>query len=85
MAEPYALEYGTGTLEVHADAVGEGDRVLVLDDVLATGGTMEAAIRLIEHLGATVVGAHVLIDLAFLGGRDRVARPVGYLVTYGAP
>ena len=85
VAEPYSLEYGSGTLEVHADAVGAGDRVVVLDDVLATGGTMGAAIRLIQHLGAEVVGAHVLIELAFLGGHEKVSIPVGTLVTYGAP
>ncbi|MDX1690159.1 MAG: adenine phosphoribosyltransferase [Acidimicrobiia bacterium] len=85
VAEPYALEYGTGTLEVHADAVGEGDRVLVLDDVLATGGTMGAAIRLVQHLGAEVVGAHVLIELAFLEGHEKVEIPVRTLVTYGTP
>lgn len=85
VSEPYALEYGTGTLEVHEDAVGAGDRVLVIDDVLATGGTMGAAIRLIQHLGADVVGAQVLIELAFLEGRDHVDIPVRTLVTYGAP
>ncbi|HSG78911.1 MAG TPA: adenine phosphoribosyltransferase [Acidimicrobiia bacterium] len=85
VAEPYALEYGTGTLEVHEDAVGAGDRVVVIDDVLATGGTLGAAIRLIQHLGAEVVGVQVLIELAFLDGRRHVDMPIETLVAYGAP
>jgi adenine phosphoribosyltransferase len=68
-SEEYALEYGTNTLEIHADAVGHGHRVLVIDDLLATGGTIAATLRLLEKLGANVVGTAVLIELEFLNGR----------------
>jgi len=69
----YALEYGSDTLEVHADAIGNGQRVIVLDDVLATGGTARAKIELVERLGGSVVGALFVIELAFLNGRDKLA------------
>ena len=75
VGESYTLEYGNDTLEVHADAVGPGDRVLVIDDVLATGGTGAATISLIQRLGAEVVGFGVLVELAFLGGRARIPVP----------
>ena len=65
----YDLEYGSATLEVHTDAFGPGDRVLVVDDVLATGGTARATVDLVEQLGATVVGCHFLLELGFLDGR----------------
>ncbi len=68
----YALEYGSDALEVHADGVAPGQRVLVVDDVLATGGTAAATCALVEQLGAEVVGVDVLIELAFLGGRARL-------------
>jgi len=68
-SEEYALEYGTNTLEIHADAVGHGQRVLVVDDLLATGGTIAATLRLLKRLGADVVGVAVLIELEALGGR----------------
>jgi adenine phosphoribosyltransferase len=68
-SEEYALEYGTNTLEIHADAVGHGHRVLVVDDLLATGGTIGATLRLLKKLGADVVGTAVLIELEALGGR----------------
>jgi adenine phosphoribosyltransferase len=68
----YELEYGTDTLEIHTDALGKGSRVIVLDDVLATGGTAKAKIDLVEQLGGTVVGALFVIELAFLHGRDRL-------------
>ena len=68
-AVTYELEYGSATLEVHTDAFGPGDRVLVVDDVLATGGTARAAVQLGEDLGATVVGCHFLLELGFLDGR----------------
>ena len=68
-SEEYALEYGTNTLEIHADAVGNGHRVLVVDDLLATGGTIAATLRLLEKLGANVVGTAVLIELEALNGR----------------
>jgi adenine phosphoribosyltransferase len=69
----YALEYGTDSLEVQRDAVAAGARVLVHDDLLATGGTARAKIDLVEHLGGTVVGAAFLVELASLGGRQRLA------------
>lgn len=68
-SEEYALEYGTNTLEIHADAVGNGNRVLVVDDLLATGGTMAATVRLLGKLGAKIVGCAVLIELEALKGR----------------
>ena len=70
--ESYALEYGTDTIEVHRDAFEPGDRVLVIDDVLATGGTAAAAVSLIGKLGAEVVGVGVLVELEFLHGRGRL-------------
>jgi adenine phosphoribosyltransferase len=69
----YELEYGSDTLEIHADAFGHGRRVIVLDDVLATGGTAKAKIDLVERLGGTVVGALFVVELDFLKGRDRLA------------
>jgi adenine phosphoribosyltransferase len=69
----YALEYGTATLELHTDAVGPGQRVLLVDDVLATGGTLGAAIALVEQLGGVVTAVSVVIELAALGGRERIA------------
>jgi adenine phosphoribosyltransferase len=72
----YGLEYGQDRLEVHADAFGRGERVLVVDDVLATGGTAKAAAELAEKLGAQVVGISVFIELGALGGRSKLgARP----------
>ncbi|HXV91130.1 MAG TPA: phosphoribosyltransferase family protein, partial [Gemmatimonadales bacterium] len=68
----YALEYGTDALEMHSDALGSGDRVLVVDDVLATGGTARAAGDLVRQHGAAVAGFSFLVDLAFLGGRVRL-------------
>jgi adenine phosphoribosyltransferase len=68
----YALEYGTDTLEVHRDAIVPGSRVLIVDDLLATGGTARAATELVEGLGGTVVGVGCVIELTFLGGRDRL-------------
>ena len=77
-SESYALEYGTNTLEIHDDAIGHGHRVLVVDDLLATGGTALATARLLAKLGAEVVGFAFLIELAALGGR---AALVGHDVT----
>jgi adenine phosphoribosyltransferase len=70
----YALEYGQNTLEVAADAIGGGARVVIHDDVLATGGTVEAIAGLVEQLGGTVVGVNFVIELSFLGGRERLAK-----------
>ncbi len=71
-SEEYALEYGTNTLEIHADAVGRGHRVLVVDDLLATGGTIAATVKLLKKLGAELVGCAVLIELEALGGRAKL-------------
>jgi adenine phosphoribosyltransferase len=71
-AESYALEYGEATLEIHRDGLAEGDRVLLVDDVLATGGTVAATRRLVEHSGAVVHGAAVLMELSFLPGRETI-------------
>jgi len=70
--QDYTLEYATATVELHDDALGPGDRVLLVDDLLATGGTAEAGIALIERLGAEVVSAAFVIDLPDLGGRARL-------------
>jgi adenine phosphoribosyltransferase len=81
--ESYELEYGTDLLEAHRDAVQPGESVLVVDDVLATGGTAAATGRLVEKLGGTVAGFAFLIELGFLAGRDRIAgHPVAALLTY---
>jgi len=74
----YALEYGTDTVEIHADAIQPGERVLVHDDVIATGGTAQATVALVEKMGATVVGCSFLVELGELRGRDRLS---GYRVT----
>ena len=72
-AQTYDLEYGQDTLEIHADAMTVGHRVLMVDDLLATGGTMKACCDLVESLGASIVGVSVLIELGFLNGRVRLA------------
>jgi adenine phosphoribosyltransferase len=68
----YELEYGTAELQVHIDGVGEGHRVLLVDDLLATGGTMNAGCQLVEKAGGKVVGCAFLVELAFLGGREKL-------------
>jgi adenine phosphoribosyltransferase len=79
----YALEYGTNTLQLHRDAVTPGQRVLIVDDVLATGGTAAATVALIEELGAEVAGVAVLIELTALGGRAKLGDvPLVSLITY---
>jgi len=70
--ESYDLEYGTDQLEVHSDAVQPGQKVLIVDDVLATGGTASAAVRLMHKLGADVIGVQVLIELGYLDGRQKL-------------
>jgi adenine phosphoribosyltransferase len=83
VSESYTLEYGEDALELHEDAVGPGDKVVVVDDLLATGGTLSAACRLIRRLGAEIVGCSVVIELGFLEGRAKIAdTPVHSLVTY---
>jgi adenine phosphoribosyltransferase len=72
-AQSYALEYGSATIEIHTDAFAPGDRVLIVDDVLATGGTAAATAALVRRSGATVVGINVLLELGFLAGRERLA------------
>src|SRR5690242_18304975 len=72
----YDLEYGKDTLEMHADAIVKGQRVLVVDDLLATGGTMKACCDLVKKLGGELAGLAVLIELAGLGGREKVGAPV---------
>jgi adenine phosphoribosyltransferase len=78
----YALEYGTDEIEIQADAVEKGQRVVVLDDLLATGGTMEAAVNLFEKAGADVVGTACIIELTFLEGRKRLNVPFDSLIQY---
>jgi adenine phosphoribosyltransferase len=79
----YALEYGTDTLEMHEDGAVPGDRVLLIDDLLATGGTIRACADLVEGTGATVVGFAFAIELAFLKGREKLGvRPVHALLIY---
>ncbi len=82
LAYTYALEYGTDTIEIQADATETGRRVVVMDDLLATGGTMAACISLLRKLGADVMGAACIIELAFLHGRDHVDVPFESLVSY---
>jgi adenine phosphoribosyltransferase len=79
----YALEYGQNSLEVHPDAFAQGTRVLIHDDVLATGGTVEAIGKLVEQLGGTVVGVCFILELTFLNGRDKLGDwPVQALLAY---
>ena len=81
-AESYELEYGVATLEVHTDAFDPGERVLIVDDVLATGGTAAATVQLIGRAGATVAGIVVLLELEFLAGRGKLAGlPIRSLIT----
>ena len=78
----YALEYGTDRIEVQADAVIPGQRIVVVDDLLATGGTMAAGIELLRKVGAEVPAAATLIELTFLNGRKRLDVPVDTLISY---
>jgi len=83
IAESYELEYGTDTLEMHIDALRKGDRVILVDDLLATGGTMAAAVKLIEKLGAEVVEITCVVELPLLKGREKLAgHPIHTLVEY---
>jgi adenine phosphoribosyltransferase len=83
LSEDYSLEYGVNTVEIHQDAIKPGERVIIVDDLLATGGTVHAAIKLVERLQATLVGVSVLIELSELGGRERLTGyPVQSLIVY---
>ncbi|MBC7546071.1 MAG: adenine phosphoribosyltransferase [Candidatus Sericytochromatia bacterium] len=79
----YALEYGTDTLQIHKDAIPAGKRVLIIDDLLATGGTVKATLELVRSTGADVVGAAFIVELSFLNGRERLPDcEIQTLVTY---
>jgi adenine phosphoribosyltransferase len=78
----YALEYGTDRIQIQADAVQPGQRVVVVDDLLATGGTLSASIELLRKVGAEVVGAVALIELSFLNGRAKLDVPFASLISY---
>ena len=78
----YTLEYGSNTIEIQQDALKPGQRVVILDDLLATGGTAQAAIKLCQQVGAVVTRAAFVIELGFLKGRDRLGVPVTSLVSY---
>ena len=81
--EQYALEYGTDSLEIHADSISKGERVVVVDDLLATGGTVKATCRLVENLGGVVVGVSAVIGLSFLPFKQALAAyDVNYLISY---
>lgn len=81
--QSYDLEYGSNTVAIHTDAIHAGERVLLVDDLLATGGTAAAALQLVERLGGKVIGVRFVIELAFLNGRDRLGKAdVRSLVTY---
>ena len=83
ISETYALEYGTDTLEIHTDAIRAGERVLVHDDLLATGGTVLAGCRLVERLGGVILGLSFLIELDFLNGRQKLgSRDIFSIIRY---
>ena len=82
VAESYDLEYGTDTLEIHQDAVGSDDRVLLVDDVLATGGTAGAGERLLRRCGAQVIGCAFVIELGFLHGRAALTADTSSVLLY---
>jgi adenine phosphoribosyltransferase len=86
--ETYELEYGSATVELHTDAVRQGDKVVLIDDLIATGGTMMAGKRLLERLGATVIEGAAIVDLPELGGSDKLRAaglPLFTLVDFSAP
>ena len=83
LSATYALEYGTDSLEIHQDALAKGARVLLVDDLLATGGTMSSVAGLVRQMGATIVGTVFLVELSFLSGRKQLGRDDIYtLITY---
>ena len=81
-SESYQLEYGNDRIEIHTDALRPGQGALVLDDLLATGGTMEAALKLVRRIGGRAVACAFVIELGFLGGRKRLDAPVHSLIRY---
>ena len=84
ISHTYDLEYGTDTIEIQADAVQKGDRVVIIDDLLATGGTTAATIALLRNVGADVRAAAFIIELNGLGGRDKLDVPLTVLVEFDA-
>jgi adenine phosphoribosyltransferase len=82
ISHDYALEYGTDTIEIQADAIIPGQRVVIMDDLLATGGTAGAAVELFRKVGAEVVGVSAIVELTFLKGREKLDVPVEALVQY---
>ena len=83
ISEEYGLEYGKDVLTMHKDALRPGQKVLIVDDLLATGGTVEASIKMVERLGGEVVGCAFLIELTYLNGRDKLENyPIKTLVAY---
>ena len=82
-SEAYSLEYGENVVEIHQDAINPGDKVLLIDDLLATGGTAAAAVKLLEKLGADIVSVSFLIELSFLKGREKITNsPVNSIINY---
>jgi adenine phosphoribosyltransferase len=82
ISHEYELEYGSDTIQIQRDAIAPGQRVVVLDDLLATGGTLGASLALFDKVGARVVGAACIIELTFLGGREKVGVPFDALIQY---
>ncbi len=82
ISHTYDLEYGTDTIEIQADALGEGQKVVVMDDLLATGGTAAAAVELLRSVGAEVVASAFIIELNFLNGRSKLDVPIRSLIEY---
>lgn len=78
----YALEYGTATLEIHEDGIERGEKVLIVDDLLATGGTTNAIVELVKHLGGNPIAALFLVELSGLKGRENISIPVYSVITY---
>ncbi|MEN8154995.1 MAG: adenine phosphoribosyltransferase [Acidobacteriota bacterium] len=83
ISEDYSLEYGTNTIEIHRDSIKEGERVIIVDDLLATGGTAEASVKLVKKLNADIVALEFLIELEFLNGREKLKEVnVNSLIKY---
>lgn len=83
ISKKFALEYGTNTIEMHQDSIKSGERVIIVDDLLATGGTMAATVHLVEKQGGKIIGISFIIDLVFLNGKDKFKKyPVYTLVEY---